>query len=187
MTFNVKTTVALLASSLVVAPATAQAQGSLLSGYSGPGGGEQVILGAQLLGGGSGGGGGGSGAGGDATPSLRAAVPSGAVTAPGTAAPDTAGAVQGAPAAPKRGSEGSTATKESSGRQVLNPVPPAFTQTSSPGAPTRLAYPAADGAGALPFDAKDLGLLLAAAITLVLVAVATRRLGRWQAGGPDAA
>ncbi len=190
VTFRAKLATTLCASLLALAPATALAQGSLLSGYSGPGGGEQVILGAQLLGGGGGGGGGGgSGGGGSsgATPSLRAATPTVLTPTPGT----TAGAAAG-----ENGSATSTApatraersgTSKGAGRRVLEPIPAGINPTTTPGAPQRIAYPAADGAGALPFDAGDLGLLLAAAATLVLVAVATRRLGRWQAGGPDPA
>jgi hypothetical protein len=45
-----------LMGALLVLPAAASASGPLLSGYGGPGAGEQVILGSQVIGGSSGGG-----------------------------------------------------------------------------------------------------------------------------------
>src|SRR4051794_19630057 len=80
---------------LVAAPA-ALANDSLLSGYGGPGNGEQAVLGSQLVRSGGGGGGGGHGGGGNAAtgaqPSLRATAPA------ATGSTATAPALSSAPA-----------------------------------------------------------------------------------------
>jgi hypothetical protein len=99
--FGTKTT---LAATIVVVsafPATARA-GSLLSGYGGPGQGNQVILGAALLGGPSSGAG--AGGSGSAAAGLSAAGAGGSL--PATAARSTAPSSGGTAKKTRRGTRG---------------------------------------------------------------------------------
>ncbi len=72
----ISSALALAAATLVLAPTTAFAGSPLLSGYGGPGAGEQAILGSTLIGGSRGGGASGSGGSGGASLSGSAGVPS---------------------------------------------------------------------------------------------------------------
>jgi hypothetical protein len=149
-----------------VLPAVATA-GSLLSGYGGPGQGNQAILGSALLNGpSSGGGGGGStGAGGSA----------GAETLSGTSNPVTSSRPQGPPAR-----HHSTSSRPSSGTGSLG--------VTSPGGSG--AYPLSTGlARAVSGDSRTLGLsgadllyILLALAALALTGLATRQLMRGHEG-----
>jgi hypothetical protein len=152
----------LLVGAPAVLPAVATA-GSLLSGYGGPGQGNQAILGSALLNGpSSGGGGGGStGAGGSA----------GAETLSGTSNPVASSRPQGTPAR-----HHSTSSRPSSGTGSLG--------VTSPGGSG--AYPLSTGlARAVSGDSRTLGLsgadllyILLALAALALTGLATRQLMR---------
>lgn len=194
----------LVLGALTLPAAPAYAQGSLLSGYGGPGGGEQVILGSQLLGGGSGGGGGGTGSGaataggGGARPGLRATAPA---PAPAAAPVDSSGPAA-TPARPSTGARrpsGSGSSRERSGAAPARrgrgttaaegTAPPAPAATPAPvlGAPERVAYPQVNSASSLPLSRRDLLLVLASGLILLLVVLVTRTLTRWQPGDPGTA
>jgi hypothetical protein len=181
------TTAALLvASALGAAPAVA-AQGPLLSGYGGPGEGEQAILGSALLGGPKGGGGGsaaGGGSGGSGSSSQASQQPtsepngSAALTAPahGTSGRSSAG---GAPAT-HTGSGGSTT------RAVHNGVATAPKRVAEPsggaGAADR-AVPgpqlvSADSSQPLGISNTDFVYMLLALAALVLTGALTLQLAR---------
>jgi hypothetical protein len=89
-------------------PATAEA-GSLLSGYGGPGQGNQAILGSSLIGGPSGGGGAGGGGSGGAT----LAAPAAAGTAGAVQAPSGSIAAGHAPATKRASGHAGSAAPES--------------------------------------------------------------------------
>jgi hypothetical protein len=163
---------------LLLAPGRAAAD-PLLSGYAGPGGGEQVVLGSTLTGG-SGGSGGSSGGGSD---SLRAA--SAPVASPAPAATT--------PAAPSRSTghsrkPGAKRARGSAGRHPKSSTP-AAKSTPAPaatGAPPVRAYPSrAADAGGLPLSAGDVLVALVALIGLILVGTALRL--RSDAGQDDSA
>ncbi|PTL58488.1 hypothetical protein [Paraconexibacter algicola] len=182
---------------LALTPTAAQAKGSLLSGYGGPGGGEQVILGSQLLGGpgGSGSTASGSGSGTGARPAapapLRAAAPApsaaptAAAPAPGATAPATRGddPRPGTRGSQRRGS-GDGARTDRDGAASAPAAAGGDTATvaadRAPGAPVRTAYPSGDAASTLPLDRRDLLLLLGTALLLGLLVLGLRPLTRWQ-------
>jgi hypothetical protein len=155
---------------LLVLPATGRAADPLLSGYAGPGGGEQVVLGGAMVnppGGGSGGSG-----------TLRAtSTPASA----GTAAPAAGSSASGTPAATSSSAAGShkasgTHAKATSGARAPAAAPAAV----ATGAPPVVAYPTSGStsAGGL---AVPVGALLAALLglaALILVGFGLRRLGR---------
>jgi len=181
----------LLAAPLAAAPGIAIAQDSLLSGYGGPGGGEQVILGSELLGGYGGGGGGGGGSGGGGTSGgsgpvapapLRAVVPASPAAAPLTAAPERPAKSTGPTARARRPRTASTGSAQARSTPAAAPV----IAPTPLGAPVRVPYPTTDGASALPLSRDDVLALIGAALLLVLVAGGTRRLTRWQPGASGA-
>jgi hypothetical protein len=156
---------------LVALPGVASASDPLLSGYGGPGGGEQAVLGAETLGGGSGGsgsGGTGSGTGAAATPneSLRATAPAVAQqAAPTTAAPKRSNKPHREGA--KKGS-GGTASGTAKGA-AATPAPAA--------APAVVSYPSrsTEGGGSPLSGGAVLAVLLALA-AVVLLGLGLRRL-----------
>jgi hypothetical protein len=151
-------TAALLAG-LVIAPSCLAAPaGSLLSGYGGPGAGDQAILGSALVGGAGGGGGGdrtsgGAGAGGSAT--------GGGLSATSQTAPRGNGERSGGTKGGHGASGGASATYKDF--------------TSSPSAAV---VPTTEEAGALGLTGSDLLILLLVAGGLVLIGAVTRRLAR---------
>ncbi len=174
LTRSPRAAVALTGAALALAPASAAAD-PLLSGYGGPGSGEQDVLGSTLLpaGGGSTGG---------KPPSLRAArsVSLAPARGPRTAVPVTPSTAGNAGVA--RG--GSTKPRRSAGR-AGEPNPVTVRPSTSVPAPTasaRQARPAGPGAatsaGALPVDGSDLALVLAVVVGLGGVGVASSRLAR---------
>ncbi len=181
-------------------PAGARAESSLLSGYAGPGGGEQVLLGGRLLPAKRGDGGL------RAAPIRRAtATPrlvvrptgSGPAAAPAAAAPEAteAAAAARSGSVPQTSSRagvavGASAPPRSSGGTVRPRGAGAGTRTdridagaaagSLQTAPAKVPSPHAQspGPGGLPFTARDLALLALIATILPLTAVAARRLSR---------
>jgi hypothetical protein len=159
---------------LVALPGVASASDPLLSGYGGPGGGEQAVLGAETLGGGSGGSGGsgsggnGSGTGAAATPneSLRATAPAVAQQA----APTTA--------APKRSTKPHRdGAKKGSGGTVSETAKGAAATPAAAAAPAVVSYPSrsTEGGGSPLSGGAVLAVLLALA-AVVLIGLGLRRL-----------
>jgi hypothetical protein len=164
--------------SVLVLPGAALAAGDdpLLSGYGGPGSGDQAVLGGGVVGGGGSGGSGSSS-------SLRAA-PSVAATA----APATAPSAAATPAAPTTGGSSGKHTNNAKPHRT-HPSTPAPEQHPSTGSGTVTKRPALattptrvdrSSAGAFPLSTSDLLLALVVALALAALAVATSRLS----GGP---
>jgi hypothetical protein len=180
-------------------PTAAMAAGDdpLLSGYGGPGSGDQAVLGGGLVGGG-GGASGSYGAGGSG--SLRAVTPN----APASTATQSSGAGDsGTTASPsatpgRHTSSGSGRHHGTKHQDATAPTAPAPSSTAStPTAATattdlpRLStVPASaerSSAGGLPLSTSDLLLALVVALAIAALAVATRRLSRDFAGPSDLA
>jgi hypothetical protein len=181
---KISLTTALLAALVAVVPASASAN-SLLSGYGGPGAGNQAILGSALIGGGgSAGGGGSSGSNGsgstESTGSSAGSAAGPEVAGGGEAASGgssgrdaeagASGGATGKGAAGKTGAAGSGNAhgKASGGAARAYPVRPlddASKQTSA-------------GSGALGFSAADFGYLLLLLAVLGATGLVTRRLAR---------
>lgn len=149
-------------------PATARAQDPLLSGYGGPGTGEQVLLGAELLPG-------------RASKSLRAQgrtpITGAAVL---TAAPRTGAAPQ-TPAGAGTTSAGTpgASSGNGSGRTSAQAGEPF---TSVGGLPVKRPYPVADGGG-LSLGLADLAIAAFALLALAGTAVLTRRMAGHESVG----
>jgi hypothetical protein len=171
---------------LLLAVPAARAEDPLLSGYAGPGGGDQAVLGSQLIGGAGKGGGGGpsSGAGSAAgSRSLQAAAPgSAAASGSGSGSGSGAGASSGtsngkADRTGRSGAKGSRGSARRPGSASRTPGASARRPAPAIAAPT---YPSAraSGAGALPFSGEDVLLALLGAGVVAAVAAATLRLTR---------
>jgi hypothetical protein len=165
--------------SVLVLPGAALAAGDdpLLSGYGGPGSGDQAVLGGGVVGGGGSGGSGSSG-------SLRAATPS----VPATAAPATAPSAATTPTTPTTGTSSGKHTKNAAPHRT-HPSTPAARQHPSTESGTATKLPALattptrvdrSSAGAFPLSTGDLLLALVVALAVAALAVATSRLS----GGP---
>jgi hypothetical protein len=195
---------ALLAALVAVAPASAAAN-SLLSGYGGPGAGNQAILGSALIGGGgSAGGGGSSGSSGSgSTGSTGSSTGSTGSSAGSTGS--SAGSAAGSEAAGggEAGSSGRGAREEgAAGNGAAGKAAGDVTGSrrghgkASGGAarayPVRplddAAKPTFAGSGVLGFSAADFGYLLLVVAVLGATGFITRRLVRalTPAGGPTA-
>jgi len=174
-------------------PVGAHAESSLLSGYGGPGGGEQVLLGGKLLPAKRGDGG------------LRAASAPRASAPRLTVGPATAGTAAAAartdpaaagsrskPRAPRPSTPAATNTRHRSAAAAQRPAAPTLRGSDAPpgglrGEPIRATSPqaASPGPGGLPLTARDLLLLALIATVLPLTAVAARRLSRGSAPEPS--
>jgi len=155
---RVITTVALLA---LVLPATANA-GSLLSGYGGPGQGNQAILGATVIGGASGGSGGGSSSGGGSGSGAESST-SGATSKP-TLALKSSGA-----GATHTSSKTKTANRGASGSSAGAYQAPSTLSANEA---------ASVGTPALGISGADLVYIVLAFAALLLTAAITGRLVR---------
>ena len=169
---------AVLALGLVAAPA--QASDPLLSGYAGPGGGEQVVLGGGTVGGKDGGGSGSGGGDPAATPLKAASTP--ATTSSGTA-PNAATGTSGQTTStltrsPQRKKSSSTSSQRSGDDDASATANGTSTTTAAlPGAPAVVAYPSRSGdVGGLPLSAGGLLLLVLGLAAAALVALGLRRL-----------
>ncbi|MGA9874542.1 MAG: hypothetical protein WBQ21_01910 [Solirubrobacteraceae bacterium] len=183
---RIASTLALASFVSVLAPAVAAAGSPLLSGYGGPGGGEQSILGSALLGGagpdgssGSGGSGGaGSGgsaattSGGSGTGLARAGEPAEGLGSAGTGGTGAGGAAS-------RPGGGSTSNRGGAhtGRNAGTPAHGAGARAYV--SPSSLRLASADSS-ALEISGGDVLLLVATIATLGLVGVLTIRWGRLQ-------
>jgi hypothetical protein len=175
---TISLTTALLAALVAVAPACASAN-SLLSGYGGPGAGNQAILGSALIGGGgSAGGGGSSGSSGSgsagstrSSSGSEAAGEGEAASAGSSGGGSEAGAGEkGAPGKAAGGAAGSRGGhgKASGGAARAYPVRPLDDASKA----------ASAGSGTLGFSAADFGYLLLVVAVLGATGVVTRRLAR---------
>jgi hypothetical protein len=156
----------------LVAPVAADAGTPLLSGYGGPGTGEQAIVGSTLLGGAQGGSGGGgsSGSGTGGFGGLGGGSPSGSGNSSGS------GAVGGTSASPAdsggRRAGSTNAAGEAAGRS----------SGARAGRLRAYVYPSKTGASsAIGLSGDDVLALIAIVATLVLVGALTLRLSRLQA------
>jgi hypothetical protein len=147
----------------LAAPLAAQA-GPLLSGYGGPGQGNQAILGSTLIGGPGGGSGGSGGSSGSGRPSEAAA--SGSSSA-GSTVSTSAGASAGASSSQRRAHGGSHA-----GAGATAPAQPIRGELG------RRSYHGLERAGssALDLSAAEVVYIVLAAAALAVVGVLTRRL-----------
>jgi hypothetical protein len=179
---TISLTTALLAALMAVAPSCASAN-SLLSGYGGPGAGNQAILGSALIGGGGAAGGGGSsgssGSGSRGSTGSSAGSTAGAGAAGAGEAGSTGSSGQGSEAG---AGEGGSAGKGSSGAAGLRR---GHGNASGGGAHAYPVTPLDDvskqtsaGSGALGFSAADFGYLLLVLAVLGATGVVTRRLAR---------
>jgi hypothetical protein len=163
-----RTLLTLSIAALLMAPTPALAGDSLLSGYGGPGGGEQVILGAKLLPGGGGGKGGGTGAlraSGATPPAISAPLPSGG---PASGLEQLAAA----PARPAHSAPARHTTQATTPAGSPSPAAPARPLTAQP---VRTRTIASGDAGS-PLSGGALLLVALAAAALGLTAAGTRRL-----------
>lgn len=191
---NIKIVSALvLALALVLcalAPSVALADNPLLSGYGGPGAGEQAILGSTLLGGaggdsgsgGSSGGstGGGGGRAGTGTVSSAGATGGGSLASPPLSSAGSARARQTDSRA------GDAATRRARERLGGSPVRRAGAPRASSGGVSAYVYPSTPRAASydspvLGISGGDLLAIVATIATLALLGVLTIRLGRLQA------
>lgn len=161
----------------------------LLSGYGGPGAGEQAVIGATLIGGAGGGSGGGSGSG-----SSSGSGGSGSTSTDGgsgSTGSGTTSAVTGGSSAGKSsggGAAGKGATSATRGNRGGSRTTgsTSVSDEASMGVQTRaFVYPiglrsASTGSSAMGISGSDLLLFLAVIASLALVAVATLRLSRLQ-------
>jgi hypothetical protein len=162
---SLTTTAAIVALSLCVLPAGAYASSTLLSGYGGPGEGNQAIIGSALIGGGKGGSGGGTGGG------SQVSGGSGSIEAPASAG---------------SGSGGSHA-KRTSPKRKGSGAPKSHASGSGAAAYTPAAATTRDGGGStLGLTVGDLLYIVLALGLLALTAVLTGRLTR-RPGGPSEA
>jgi hypothetical protein len=150
-----------LGSCCAFAPA-ASASSTLLSGYGGPGQGNQAILGSTLIGG-SGGSGGGGGSGGS-----------------GSAAPQTA-SIEASPAPQNTPGAGAAGTHSGGGTPQAHPRRHAATPTSTAAgatAPAKAAAVRSVSAPALGLSGTDIAYVVAGFLILMLTAVVTVLLTR---------
>jgi hypothetical protein len=169
--------VALCALALAVAPA--RASDPLLSGYGGPGSGEQTLLGGGAVGGGSSG----SGSGGPgAQQSLRATTPAPAASGTGTASSDTGTTSTRKPS--RKGSSSPSSGQAMNGSKTSSgssSTASGSRPATRPGAPRPVAYPTRAGeVGGLPLSLGQALLVVLGIAALILAVLGLRRL----TGGP---
>jgi hypothetical protein len=165
---TISSTLTLLAVLMTVASSTASAN-SLLSGYGGPGEGNQVILGSALLGGK--GGGGSSGGSSGSTLSSSSSTPSVDTKAGGSATP-TNSKRRGSTARGKdKRTAGRASGSQSRGEEASGSAARAY-PVSAPG------NTSTGASETLGLSGEDLGYVLLALVVLAFTGLATRRLAR---------
>jgi hypothetical protein len=173
-----------LAAVLALPLPAARASDPLLSGYAGPGSGEQVILGGGSVGGGNNG----SGASGaTARRSLSAVTPTSSGAPSGAASPSPVSAGGPAPQHHRKNSpshSSSSTQKHNGGSSTSSSTSTSSTSTAAPaGAPRVVAYPTRAGAvSGFPLSASA---VLLGILALVLLALAFLGLRRLTSGGPQ--
>ncbi|MGH2865548.1 MAG: hypothetical protein ACRDJX_09930 [Solirubrobacteraceae bacterium] len=152
--------------------------GSLLSGYGGPGEGNQTILGSSLINGPTGKGGPGGGPGGSASDAAQLGAGSGSLAAPSGRPADSAKATPDAAAGPgasRRASESSRSTSGfGAGKASAGGSQPYRRATGTPGG---------GASQALGLSSADLLYILLALGILAVTGILTRRLARHPVSG----
>jgi hypothetical protein len=170
--------VALCALALFAAPA--RASDPLLSGYGGPGSGEQTLLGGGTVGGSGSSGSGSGGAG--AQQSLRATTPAPTASATGAASSDTGTTPTRKPS--RKGSSSPSSGQAMNGSKTSSGSSSTASGSSPatrPGAPRAVAYPTRAGeVGGLPLSLGQALLVVLGVAALILAVLGLRRL----TGGP---
>jgi hypothetical protein len=175
----ISSALALATAMFVLAPTTAFAGSPLLSGYGGPGAGEQAILGSTLVGGSGGGGAGGSsGSGGSGSVSLSGSAGVSTSSAGGVSSTGS-GSARGSGVGAANAGSGSGGTTSNGGTSRGG------RSTGVGGTASAYVYSTSQGslASASPLtgiSSGDLLLLVGILATLGLVAVLTLRLSRLQ-------
>jgi hypothetical protein len=167
----------LMVLSLLLAAPAAQAGDPLLSGYAGPGSGEQVILGGGVVGGGGGGG--------SASKSTRTAAQSLSAAAAATANSSTSGSSSNPTRIAHRKSGSSSTSSSSKRRSKSGSTTSSSSSTSSSptsahsaGAPHVVPYPTRAGAvSSFPLSLSGALLVVLGLGLLVLGALGLRRIG----------
>ncbi|MGA9315033.1 MAG: hypothetical protein WBV77_10435 [Solirubrobacteraceae bacterium] len=171
---------------LALAPTTAFAGSPLLSGYGGPGAGEQAILGSTLIGGSRGGGASGSGgSGGSGRASLSGSAGASTSGSGGTFSTGS-GSVRGSKVGTANAGSSSGARGNASKGGATSRAPRSKRATGVVGGSvSAYVYPTSQGSipSASPLSGISSGgvlLLIGILVTLALVAVLTQRLSRLQ-------
>lgn len=177
-----------LAAVMALAPTLATAS-SLLSGYGGPGQGNQAILGSALLNGPSGGGGSGGGSSGGGAEGAGRSSTSTATSATGGETAAT-GSAKGAPAGSGAAPTGNSGTGSGTGSGAAGArgasgagSAPRKTVAAVTLYPASERLPASQQTGTLGLSTADLLYIILAAGTLAFVGVFTSRLTRTDAPG----
>jgi hypothetical protein len=178
----ISSVLALAGAMLVLAPTTAFAGSPLLSGYGGPGAGEQAILGSTLVGGSGGGAGGSSSSGGSGGANLSGSAGASTSSAGGTSSRGS-GSARGSGVGAANAGSGSRDTTSKGGANARGPQ--GERSTGIGGAASAYVYSTSQGsvASASPLtgiSSGDVLLLVGILTTLGLVAVLTLRLSRLQ-------
>jgi hypothetical protein len=167
-----------LIGALVLSMASSASANSLLSGYGGPGEGNQAILGSALVGGASGGGGSGGGSSGGSSGSSTGAGGGAGTPEVGNATPTTGSGKRGAGGTPgaDRSASGGTSGARGGSREAPGGSAVAAARARAVLAQNRVSQPASGGSVASSLSGEDLGYVLLACAALALIGVATKRL-----------
>jgi hypothetical protein len=185
---KISLTTALVAALVAVLPVSASAN-SLLSGYGGPGAGNQAILGSTLIGAGGSAGGGSassSGSAGSSEPTGSSGSAGSEAASGGEAASDSAGGqgpegdVKGGAAGEGGGAKATGAAGGSRGRHGKTSAGAARAYPVRP--LDDASKPSSAGSGALSLSAADFGYLLLVLAALGATGVVTSRLARAPVG-----
>ncbi len=181
---------------LAVPAGAAAADRTLLSGYGGPGGGEQSLLGGTLLPAPRGNGSLRASTSAAGTPARGGSAPATTGQLPAGSASDGAGSASGGSGDTSTGSATGTARREQStdatrrGTKKSDTAPTSGARGRSTAGSTLavaarpIAYPTGNEAGALPVGGSDTLYVLLGLIALALVGGATYALGRSPGRGP---
>jgi hypothetical protein len=158
-------TIAALSLALTLPAASAHASDPLLSGYGGPGAGEQVVVGGTVKPSGS-------------SSSAAAQDPESASLEADTGAASSAGASGAAlTSKPQRKKSSSSSSKDKSDDNGQSTTSGTTTTATLPGAPEVVAYPTRAGdAGGLPLSAPGVLLIVLGIAAATLVGLGLRRL-----------
>ncbi|HET6507264.1 MAG TPA: hypothetical protein VFG42_10775 [Baekduia sp.] len=175
---------AALVLALALPVASAHATDPLLSGYAGPGGGEQVVLGGGSVGAKKGSSSGRAGTSDPGSASLKADTSASSPAAPAGASGGAKSTLTSKPqrktsSSPSSKREGHAESERHTSAQGAAKSTTATTTTATlPGAPEVVAYPtrAGDGSGGLPISAAGIVLLVLGLAAATLIGLGLRRL-----------
>jgi hypothetical protein len=169
---TISLTTTLLAVLMTAAPSSAGAN-SLLSGYGGPGEGNQTILGSALLGGR-----GGAGGGGGSSSSTSGSTGSSSSGMAGVGGKTTTSSGSSGGGATARGGDGRPAGGRSGSRGGSGGASGGAARTYTLVSPSSASPPASVASETLGLSGEDLGYVLLAFGVLAFTGVVTRRLAR---------